>query len=159
MATSTKADMMAKDLADKLASRQPWVSGQAALAVSLSYDTDQNPLILLGPGTNGSRTALIKLMPEPWNNAKDSLGNTAQQVTPTVIMIAKEANNVSGAGADPLKEFDLIELYATCSLYGAKLELWTSAAGAVPTAATFQTGSNKIAEWYPQNYRPLQSQS
>lgn len=160
MATSYKAESIAKDLADKLTSRQPFAAG-ATLAVTLSYDTDLNPLITVGPGTNGSRTAVIKVMPESWTNAKDSLGNTAQQYAPTVIMIAKEANYVGTNDniADPLKEYDLLFLYGACAAYGTKLELWTSTAGTAPSASTFGTASNRIAEFYPQHYRPLQSQS
>lgn len=159
MPVSSKAIMIARDLADKLASRQPFASGQTALAVALTFHSDGSPLITVGPGTNGSRTAVIKVVAEAISGAKDSLGNTQEAYSPSIIQIAKEANNVSGSGADPLKEFDLIQLYGACALYGAKCELWTSTAGAAPTATTFDTASNRIAEFYPQHYRPLQSQT
>lgn len=161
MATSAQAEAIAKDLADKLTSRQPFAAGQATLTVTLSYDTDQNPLISIGPGTTLTRSAVIKVMPESWANAKDSLGNTAPQYCPHVIMIAKEANYVGASDnvVDGLKSFDILAIYGASLLYGTKVEVWESANGTPPTASTFGTASNKVADFYPQHYRPLQSQT
>lgn len=161
MPVSSKAIMIARDLADKLASRQPFASGQAALTVSLTFHTDGSPLITMGPGTTLTRTAVIKVIAESISGAKDSLGNTQEAYSPSIIQIAKEANYVGATDnvVDGLKEFDLLQIYGACALYGAKCELWTSTNGTPPSATTFDTASNRIAEFYPQHYRPLQSQT
>lgn len=152
MATSNQATSIAKELAAQLTMRQPFATGQAVLAVAQSTDSDGYPLITVGPGTNGSRTAVIKVTVEgPYAAQTDSLGLTQHVYGPHKIMIAKEANYEGATDnvVDPLKSWDILGIYASCAKFGCKLEVWESAAGAAPTASTFSTASNRKAEWYP----------
>lgn len=155
---STKAEEIAKELADELTARNPYYPGATTLTVTFAFHTDGNPYLTVGPGTNGSRTAIIKIVPQSFSSSKNSLGSAQEAFAPHKIMIAKEANNTAGAGADPLQPGDLLCIYGVCMMRGCKVELWQSAAGAAPTITTFDTGSNLVNEVYPDVRRPLLNQ-
>jgi hypothetical protein len=139
MATTKKALALADDLASELKQRQ------SALAVTQSFDTDANPLVQVGAGTAGSKGGLIKIKPidMPWS--KDILGNQAEVFTPHVIQLGVEANPAGGAGADVNDRVTELLLLATLAARGTRVEVYESANGTAPTAATLVSANLKAS--------------
>jgi len=129
MATSYKAIELAHQIASNLKLRLP------ALTITEGFDTDESPTIQVGAGTAGSAGGFIKVRPVDWPLAKDSLGLTAPTYVPSVIQIGLEANP-AGAGADINDWATLMALIGEAVWHNATVEIFNSANGTAPTAAT-----------------------
>jgi hypothetical protein len=140
MATTKKAVAMAEELVSELKQR-------TKLAVALSFDTDQNPLVQVGTGAPGAKGALIKVMPVDWPLAKDVLGLASPVYSPHKILVAFEAITVSNTGADTdpnTWEEKLLVLGAVLSK-GTRVEVYESAAGDSPDADDMVPANLKAA--------------
>lgn len=139
MATTKKALAMADEIVSELKQRQ------TALTVTLSFDSDQNPLVKLGTGTAGQKNALIKVMPIDWPLAKDVLGLAEVVFTPHKVLVAFEANNAAGAGADVNDWATLLVALGVALSRGARLEVYESANGDSPDADDLIAGNLKAS--------------
>lgn len=152
MATTKKALALADELISELKQR-------GFTTVSLSYDTDQNPLVRVGTGVAGATGALIKFSPIDWPNAKDILGLPAEVYNPHVARIAFEAPTAgAGADVDPNTFATKYQLLAVLFARGLKTELYESAAGVAPVGGTFVSGNLKSTFEYSAQYGILQGQ-
>lgn len=137
MATSKKALALADEIVSELRQRQ------SALAVTVSYDSDSNPLVRLGTGTAGQPGALFKVQPIDVPAAvapKDVLGLTESIYTPHVIKVGTEANATATDIA--LLTNKLLALGLAVSK-GTKVEWYESATGDSPDADDFIAGNLK----------------
>jgi len=148
MTTSAKSLKLAQELSNYL--------DQRGYAPTLKFDSDSNPLILCGSGTPGADNVCIKVMPRDWPLAKDVLGNTAFQYTPSTVMVALEATD---DGEITLDSATFIwPILGECFMRGARTELWQEANGTAPTASTFATPSNLVASFESLQYPLVSSQ-
>lgn len=122
---SKKAQALASAIASELALRLK----AAGLAVVEDIAADLMPLVKVGPQTAGSKSALIKVLPQDWPTAKDILGLTGQIFGPHRIQIVLESNASAGAGADIHAMDTLLPILAVCVLKGTRLEVYQSANG------------------------------
>lgn len=153
MATTKKALAMADELISDLNQRQ------SALTVSLSYDTDSNPLVKVGTGTAGQPGALIKVMPISWPLAKDILGLTAEIFTPHVIRLNVEANfaGTTDNVADINTWAQQLLLVAAVVSKGARVEVYLSANGTAPNATDINTATLMVASYESNAQYPMVS--
>ncbi len=137
MATTKKAVELARYIEEEIKLRLP------ALAVTFSFDDDENPLVQVGDGGAGDAGGLFKVMPISWPLAKDSLGNTAYSVGPHKIMFASEANYAATSDniADINTTAQLLPLIAVALSKGCRFEWWQEASGTPPAITTFDTAS------------------
>lgn len=142
MATSAKAIALARSIASSLGLRQ------SALAVVLSFDTDESPLVKLGTGSIGAAGGLIKVKPQDWSLAKDVLGLTAAIYSPHVVQLVTEADPAGGAGANINTPAQLLLLLGEALARGCRVEWYQSANGNAPDAADITSGNLK-ASWDP----------
>lgn len=149
MATTKKALAMAEELVSELKQRQ------SALAVALTYDSDQNPLIRVGSGANGAAGGLIKIMPIVWPLAKDVLGLSAEMFHPHVVRLNVEANAAGGAGADINTWAVQLLLVAACVSKGARTEVYESTNGTAPNATDINDATKLKATWEPSSQYPM----
>lgn len=131
-----KPQALAAELASRLLQR--------GFAPKQTSDVDGYPLVSVGPGTAGGQNAVIKVMSAAAPLAKDALGNVANIYTPDVMMIALEAGAV---GASLLDATHLLQIMADATEFHTRVELWNSANGTAPSAATFATAANFKAAW------------
>lgn len=140
MATTQKAIELSAYLAEALALRL------SALAQSTSFDTDGNPLISVGSGTAGQKNLIVKVMPTPWPNAKDSLGNSAIQYTPHTVRLATEASAAAGVGTI-FSTQDVLHFIGEILGKGCRVEWYQSANGVAPTATTINDSTKLQASF------------
>lgn len=150
MANSYKAIGMARSLNDVLSKRLP------TLNVRESFDTDGNPLILVGAGTAGQANAVIKVKAISWPLAKDILGLDSTVYVPHVVQLCTEANfaGTTDNVADTLNPQQLLDILTEVTKLGSKVEWYQTASGTAPTAAGI-TGSNLKASIDPNLYWPM----
>lgn len=90
--THKKAHALAGEMHSELRLR-----GAVALAesgiVSLTVDTDGDPLIVLGDGLAGTQSAIVKVRPIDWPLAKNIVDMPEEVYTPHVIQILVETGN------------------------------------------------------------------
>ena len=67
---------------------------------AVQFDTDGYPWMQFGVATTANAGGVIKVEQRSWTNAKDILGNTANQYGPLVIKMVEEKDNASGNGVD-----------------------------------------------------------
>lgn len=151
MATTKKALAMADEMVSELKQRQ------SALAVSLSYDSDQNPLIRVGPGTNGAKGGLIKIAPIDWPLAKDVLGLSAEMYTPHVVKLNVEANfaGTTDNVADINTWVEQLLLVSACVTRGARTEVYLSTNGTAPNATDINDVTKRVAVYEPSAQYPM----
>lgn len=132
MATTKKALAMADELVSEIKQRK-LVLG---LDASVTFDTDQNPLVKIGTGAAGAKGALVKIMPIDVPHAKDILGLQSAVYTPHVIKVAFEAITVNGGGADvdPNTWVEKLTILGMLVKRGTRVELYESAAADSPDA-------------------------
>jgi hypothetical protein len=146
MATTYKAQAMAKELADRLKARL-----NASLALVQGFDTDQSPYISIGAGTAASASAMIKVMPVDWPLAQDILGLTANSYTPHKICFVTEARATNGAY---LTRAQLILILGQLLLMGSKVEWYESTNGDSPDLDDI-TAAKLVASFEPDLYYPM----
>lgn len=156
MATTQKALSLALTLQSKLLARL------GSVVHDVSFDSDQNPLILIDDGTPaaGESAAVIKIQPEPWPLARDVLGNAAIQYTPHVVKLCTEKDPTGGAGADIMALQTKLSILAECLALGCKTEWYRTTNGTVPSASALATLDDSAPEAavYPDLYNPMTSQ-
>ena len=149
MSTTYKAQAIAHELADRL-------KVSLALAVSESFDSDQNPLIQLGDAlTTGSEAALVKVEPADWPLAKDILGNSALQYTPHVVKLLWEAHHSSTAG---FTAADRLQLMARAAEMGCEVRVYESSYGDGVVLADIDDEDKLVTAVSPDAWHPLISQ-
>lgn len=147
---SFKAQPIAHKLADILKAR--------GYTLTESFDTDGYPLVSVGPGTNGGKNAIFKVLPTGWPLQTDVLGNTANSYGPHSVLIATEADSAgTGIAAASGWQF-LADMLFQGMLTGCHIDIYQSANGTAPTASTFSTASNLKASFDPDIYHALISQ-
>jgi hypothetical protein len=149
MATDYKVYTLATQLADKLKAR---VSSKT---VTLLFDTDSNPYITINDGTPATTEDnwVIKIVPQSAPLAKDALGNTAIQYTPSVCQLVTEAP-AAGTGVGVYVQFATLgPILMECFRLGTAIEWYQSANGVVPTTAAI-TGTPKVSV-QPSFYWPV----
>lgn len=153
MATSAKALALAQSLADSLKKR-------LTLAVSISVDADQNPLIRVGTGAAGADGCLIKVAPVAWPLAKDVLGLDSPVYTPHVIKVAFEAAKAIAGPAisDPVTAKTKLAVLAEAAARGTRLEWYHSDADSAPAAADMVAAKLQAAQEASPEHGVVQSQ-
>lgn len=122
MANTYKAYELAKQLQWKLAIRI------GTKVKELAFDSDGNPYIMINDGTPATTeaNAIVKVAPESWPLAKDSLGNTALAYTPHVVQLVTEAP-AAGSGPGVYLTCQLFsDILAECFMLGCKFEWYQS---------------------------------
>ncbi|NDD54170.1 hypothetical protein EBZ39_09885 [bacterium] len=153
MATSAKALALAQSLADSLKRR-------LTLAVTLSFDADQNPLIRVGTGVAGTDGGLIKVSPIDWPLAKDVLGLDSPVYTPHVIKVCFEAAKAIAGPAisNPVTWKTRLALLAEAAVRGTRLEVFESDADSAPASSDMVAGKLRAAQEASPEYGMVQSQ-
>lgn len=143
---SQKAFNLARLLQDEFKVR---FAADASLSISsLVFDSTGAPVLSLGNGTAGSKNAVIRIKQIQDATVQTSLGlvNSVGLVQdnwgPHVTQVAIEANNAAGAAADVMEFDSLLPIVGRVCLNGTRVEVWKSANGTAPTAATFATAAN-----------------
>lgn len=140
MAATKKALALAEDIASELKLRQ------TALPVSVSADTDGNPLVFLGTGVAGTKNTIFKVLNVVWPLAKDILGLESQVFTPHVIRVGFEApTTTAAADTDPNTLQDKLLSLAVALSRGTRVEVYESAAGDSPDADDLIAGNLKAS--------------
>lgn len=132
------------ELADLLEKRLP------ALAQTRSYDSSNNPCLLIGAAATTNPGAFIRITPES-TLQYDSVGHAQTVFVPNVIDIAWEA---SPAGATNTFVYTLPVL-AEAALRGHKVRVWEETSGTPPSVTTFSTPAKLIATFNPHIYFPM----
>lgn len=146
MATTYKAQALAKELADRIKARL-----NGALTLAQGFDTDQNPYISIGAGVAGQPNAIIKVMPVDWPLAQDVLGLTASQYTPHKIAFVTETVATNGSYLTAPQQ---ILLLGQILLMGSKVEWYKSSNGDSPDLDDI-TAAKLIASFEPDLYYPM----
>ena len=89
---SYKAIEMAHELASKLTVRLP------SRTVAESFDSDGNPMILVGTGLAAGNTFIVRIKPIDASLAKDILGLASPVYTPHIAQFMTEASAASDLG-------------------------------------------------------------
>ncbi len=119
----------------------------STLFVTESVDTDQCPTILFGdaaPATT-EQIAFIKVVAFDLG-AVDLLGNSLNPVSPSIIQVVCEAASSGTSFGSFLTQQNLAHLLGEVFACGAVVELYKSANGTVPAAASI-TAANKVADF------------
>lgn len=146
MASTEKARMISLKIKDAVALRQ------SALTVVEGAGTSGDPLITIGPGTTGTASAVIRVVPDSASLAKDILGNSSQVYATHTIQLGSEANRSSGSAADNLSRQQLADILATIVQMGAKVE-WYEEAYGTPAAESTLGDSTKLKATFSPNVR------
>jgi hypothetical protein len=152
MATTAKAVEICKELFDKLKARLG-----TSLAITINQDaSDLNPYIQIGSGVSNTPNATLKVMPQDWPLAKDSLGNTAPAYSPHKIALVTEANfaGTTDNVVDNLTRAQLLPILGQALYMGTRLEWYETAFATPPTIAGIVVGNLKAAI-DPNVYRPM----
>lgn len=148
MATTKKALVLSEELAADLAMR-------LGMAATVSYDTDNCPLVSFGSGVAGTANILIKVKPEALPGSQDILGLASIPYGPHIIQLATEANDASVAATpDCLTPAQLLATLGEIVMKGCKVEWYESATTVVPTTATL-VAANLKAAFQPSMKYPL----
>lgn len=138
MATTKKALVLSDELAADLAMR-------LGMAATVSYDTDNCPLVSFGTGVAGTANILIKVKPEALPGSQDILGLASIPYGPHIIQLATEANPDGGAGADCLTPAQVLATLGEIVMKGCKVEWYESASGVAPSTAALVAADLKAA--------------
>lgn len=145
MAAPYKASAIAQQLVSAFQTR-----GYSSLGIVQSTTAAGDPTIYVGTGVAGTANICIVITSLPSTPADlNILGSTGFQYSPALVKFATEAFTSGGAGADCLTPQQLLDFTNICTQQGARSDWYQSAAAAAPSTTTFDTASNKKAEWYP----------
>jgi len=136
MAQSYKSQALAAELRDALAKRFATVS-------SVLFDTDGSPYVLVGAGTAGSQSAIVKVSAEQPLGV-DGLGLTPRAFTPHVMQVVLETSTIANVAL--MTEANKLALLGEVEKWGTKVELYMSA-NTNAVDPTDITSGNKKAEW------------
>lgn len=117
MAQSYKSQALAAELRDALAKRFATVS-------DVRFDTDGSPYVIVGAGTAGSQSALVKVSAEQPLGV-DGLGLTPRAFTPHVMQVVLETSTLANVAL--MTEANKLALMGEVEKFGTKIELYMSA--------------------------------
>lgn len=115
---SVKAFSVCEDIRDELAKRFGTVG-------SVAVDSDKLPYVLVGAGTAGSQSALVKVV-DYTTLGTNAIGQSVVGYgNPVVIQVVLEASTISNVPL--LTGANLLPLLGTLAKRGARIQLWLSA--------------------------------
>jgi len=117
MAQSYKSQALAAELRDALLKRFATVS-------AILFDTDGSPYLLVGAGTAGSQSALVKVSAEQPLGV-DGLGMTPRAFSPHVMQVVLETSTIANVAL--MTEANKLALMGEVEKWGTKIELYMSA--------------------------------
>lgn len=117
MAQSYKSQALAAELRDALAKRFATVS-------AVLFDTDGSPYVLVGAGTAGSQSAIVKVSAEQPLGV-DGLGLTPRAFSPHVMQVVLETSTIANVAL--MTEANKLALMGEVEKWGTKIELYMSA--------------------------------
>jgi hypothetical protein len=117
MAQSYKSQALAAEIRDALAKRFTTVS-------AVRFDTDGSPYVLVGAGTAGSQSAIVKISAEQPLGV-DGFGLTPQAFTPHVAQVVLETSTIANVAL--MTEANKLALLGEVEKFGTKIELYMSA--------------------------------
>ena len=150
MATTEKAQMLARDLADVFAKRLISACPYQATA----FDSNGNPTISLWADASETSTHNnIVITVKPWSNGTttDVFGNTPaySPYTPHIVQVMTESSTATVTAATYVTPAVLLPLFAEIGKRGAVVEWHQTASGTVPTAATLVADTGSYASFKP----------
>lgn len=136
-----KAQAVHNALLDELKLRLP------TLTIVESVDSNGDPTIQIGAGTTGTKSFFVRTKNYSWPLAKDSLGNTSQTFSQSVIQVATEANfaGTTDNVADYLTPVELLPFWMSVIRRGTRVEHWVETNGTGPSVTTFNTAAKMIS--------------
>lgn|SRR5574343_315488 len=138
MAQSYKSQALAAELRDALAKRFPTVS-------DILFAGDGSPYVLVGAGTAGSQSAIVKVSAEQPLGV-DGLGLTPRAFSPHVMQVVLETSTIANVGL--MTEANKLALLGEVEKFGTKVELYMSA-NTNAVDPTDITSGNLKATWEP----------
>jgi hypothetical protein len=118
MSNTYKSQALIAELRDALAKRFATVS-------PVQFDTDGNPFILVGAGTAGSQSALVKLRGETVAGAVDGLGLTQRSYSPHIAQVVLETSTIANVAL--MTEANKLVLLGEVTKFGTRVDLYMSA--------------------------------
>ena len=167
MATSFKAQELAKNLAEELALRLALPAvvsysavGQAAADAVFgdgATTATLHPMITFGTAqSTGTACCLIFVKPIEWVNAFDVLGLRSNVYTPHEILWGIEG--VSGGGAEPLSLIQKAQIAGILAARGCRIRVFSRANGAAFGVADFVIANQRGVLESSAKYPMVQSQ-
>lgn len=120
--------MLQEELAMRLGAAGANISGGVG---EVQMAADSMPWFQIGGGSSTNKGGIIKIVQYPWTNAKDILGNTANQYGPLVIQFGEE-KHTSVAGASYNTPVELAAILGPVFLKGARVEWYKTTYATVP---------------------------
>jgi hypothetical protein len=117
MAQSYKSQALAAELRDALLKRFATVS-------AVLFDTDGSPYVIVGAGTAGSQSALVKVSAEQPLGV-DGLGLTPRAFSPHVMQVVLETSTIADVAL--MTEANKLALMGEVEKWGTKIQLYMSA--------------------------------
>ena len=117
MAQSYKSQALAAELRDALLKRFATVS-------AILFDTDGSPYVIVGAGTAGSQSALVKVSAEQPLGV-DGLGLTPRAFSPHVMQVVLETSTIADVAL--MTEANKLALMGEVEKWGTKIQLYMSA--------------------------------
>lgn len=117
----------------------------------LGFDSNGNPTLQLGDATSEHQNASIRCLPiGTWG--KDIVGNTQNVYANHIIQVSaeKDVTTNSAAVETVLSAANLMGVLAECLRWGARVELYSTAANGTVTAGD-TTGANAFANFSSAN--------
>ncbi len=136
MAQTYKSQALAAELRDALAKRFATVS-------DVKFDTDGSPYVLVGAGTAGSQSALVKISGEQPLGV-DGLGLTPRSFSPHVAQVVLETSTIANVAL--MTEANKLAFLGEVEKFGTKIELYMSANGNAVDPTDISSGNLK-ATW------------
>lgn len=152
MATTKKAQAIARELQAELKQRLSAPFGTPLIVADVSFDSDQNPLIKIGTGAVGVAGGLVKIKPLDWPLAQQITGLPQQVYDKHTIQFVNEAS----VSANTLAILNRI--LATIQSRGCKVQLFQSTNGTAPDASQFIDANLKDTYEASVQYPMLQGQ-
>ena len=129
MAFDKKSQALARTLTDELTLRYK----AAGLAVALSYDASQNPIITVGTAAAGSQSATLRILPFA-SIGLDGLGLAQTSYGPHIVQVVLE--QLSGnTGTTVMTAANLAPLNVAVLRRGTRVETYLTANLTAPLAA------------------------
>lgn len=149
MPASAKSLSLVQELRDRLTRRTTLAVGE------LSFDTDGGAWFVVGAGTAGTQSMLIKSK-EIAPVGFDGIGLAARGYTPTVLQVAVETSTI--ANVSLLTQANMVPLLGEVLRQGARVELYMSANTVAPALGTLIVGNLKTTWDADLQYRTMDGQ-
>lgn len=114
---SAKSQSLAAEIRDALAKRFSTIS-------ALSFDSDGEPYLLIGAGTAGSQSAIVKVKGlAPLGT--DALGLSPRSYSPCIVQVVLETSTIANVAL--MTEINELALLGELAHRGAQIQLYMSA--------------------------------